>query len=203
MSAELVEKETFDLLPERNQFDWKKKLGEIVASAQSVEVNNENAFRKITSMYAQSKDWERMIEFSRKQANAPDQERINARNDKAKEILIPLKQIQSIAKDKSARYQEMLEEIKRDEEDQIKKAVALLDLENEPYIEPAEKTHRGDGAIAYTKLVKKFRLVDLSKVPLKYLTLDESAVEQDIKLGVMEISGIEVFEEKITTLRTR
>lgn len=202
MSVELVEKESFELLPERNQFDLKKKLNEIVASANSIEVNGEAAFRKITSMYAESKEWEKLIEFSRKQANAPDQGRINARNDKAKEILAPLKQIQTIAKEKTAKYQELLEEIKRDEEEQIKKAVALLDLDD-PYIAPAEKTHRGDGAIAYTKLVTKFRLVDLSKVPRKYLILDEASVEQDIKLGVVEIAGIELFEEKVTTLRTR
>ncbi len=66
-----------------------------------------------------------------------------------------------------------------------------------------EKTLRGDGALAVTKIVKDFRLSDLSKVPLKYLKLDEASIKKDIALGVDSIPGIDIFEEKKVSLRTR
>jgi hypothetical protein len=43
----------------------------------------------------------------------------------------------------------------------------------------------------------------MAKVPAKYLMVDEAAIKRDLKLGVSEIDGIEIFEEKITQLRTR
>lgn len=192
-----------DLFLERKQFDLKQRLGQIVLIAKNLVVNNEEAFRQITGLYSESRDWEKQIEFARKNANAPDQDRINARNDKAKELLTPLKEIQQLAKVKSAQYQAMLEEAKRQEEARIKDAVDLLGLDDMPYIPPVEKSHRGDGAIVYTKVVTKFKLVDLSKVPLKYLKIDEDAIERDLKLGVAEIPGLEIFQEKITQLKSR
>jgi len=183
--------------------DLKGRLGEIVLIANNLVVKDEVSFKKITALYSESKDWEKQIEFIRKQANQPDQERINARNDKAKELLTPLKQIQEIAKKKTAGYQEMLEEVKRQEEAKIKEAVDLLGLEDMPYLPPMIQTQRSASAVAYTKQVKRFKVEDLSKVPLQFLQLNEEAVEQAIKLGQTEIPGVLIWEEKVTQLRTR
>ncbi len=66
-----------------------------------------------------------------------------------------------------------------------------------------EKTIRGEGAILTTKTEKAFRVLDISKVPLKYLMVDEAAVKKDLKLGINEVPGIEVFESTTTQLRMR
>ena len=66
-----------------------------------------------------------------------------------------------------------------------------------------ESIVRGDGAITVTKTETRFRVVDLSKVPLKYLVVDEAAIKRDIKLGLTQIDGLELYEEKTTQLRTR
>ncbi len=203
MSAQLIPNELDDFLIERKQINLKQRLKEIISSAVHLSVDNEESFRKVTALYAESKNWEKQIEFARKQANTPDQERINGRNDKAKELLIPLKQIQSIAKQKAEQYQMMLEERKRKEEEGIRQAVDLLGLDEMPYIAPVDKSIRGEGAIVYTRTVRKFRIVDLSKIPLKYLQINEEAIEQDIRLGVGEIDGLEIYEEKVTQLKAR
>jgi hypothetical protein len=116
---------------------------------------------------------------------------------------MPLKLIQTIAKEKCERYQMILEKAKETEEKKIQEAVDLLGLDEAPVPMAVEKTVRGNGALMYTRTVRKFRIVDLTKVPLKYLKIDEDAIERDIKLGVGEIAGIEIYEEKQTTLRTR
>lgn len=191
MSISITEDELF---PKLKEFDIKQRLGEIVLVAKNIIMDNETAFRKITSLYSQAKDWENQIEFARKQANAPDQEKIRIRNDKAKELLDPLRQIQAIAKDKSIKYNLMLESTK------------ILDEENEkPVLGDAanEKPLRGDGAIVYTRTVRKFRIVDESKIPAKYLKVDMEAIERDIALGIAEIPGVEVYQEKVVQLKKR
>ena len=196
MTAQLINNDDlFGLNPEVN---LKTRLAEIVLTATNLDVTCEENFRKITSLYAESKSWEKQIELARKAANQPDQDRINVRNDKAKELLNPLKQIQIIAKKKADGYQALLEQRKRDEREKIEQAVEMLGLVETPYVPPVDKSIRGDGAIVYTRTVRKFRIVDLSKVPLKYLQINEDAVEHDIKLGVNSIDGIEIYEEKQT-----
>ena len=192
-----------EIFPERSAFDIKKRLETIVFTATNLAVVNEEGFKKITSLYALSKDWEKRIEFARKQANGPDQDRINLRNDKAKELLNPLKQIQMIAKKKSEQYQHLLEDLKRKEQQRVQDISDLLGLDEAPYVAPVENSIRSEEAIVYTRVVRKFRVVDGSKVPSKYLKIDEEAIDRDIKLGVNSIEGVEIYEEKVTQIRSR
>lgn len=185
------------------QADLKQKIGEIVSFARGLEVTNEQAFHQLTALYSESKQWEKHIELARKTANQPDQERISIRNDKAKELLKPLLEIQSIAKTKSAQWQALLEDRKRQEEEKVKKMIQLLEIEDMPYLAPVEKTCRTEKAVLYTRTVRKFRIVDQSKVPAKYLKVNEDQVELDIKLGIAEIPGLEIYEEQVTQLKTR
>ena len=201
MSVQIQELDEF--LVERQHIDLKERLSEVVNFANGMTVNTEASFRQISAIYAESKEWEKKIEFLRKQANEPDQTRINLRNDKAKEILNPLKQIQSIAKTKSGQYQMILEEQKKKEEERIRAAVDILGLDDVPYFSPLEKSVRTEKAMMVTRTVRKFRVVDQALVPAKYLTVDTDAVERDIKLGINSIAGIEIIEEQITQLRTR
>jgi len=203
MTAQLTSNEVDEFLVESNKVDLKKKFQEIADYTQKLTVLTEDQFRQCTFLYSESKDWEKRIEFLRKEANTPDQDRINARNDKAKELLTPLKLIQSITKGKCEEYQHNLEKARKALEDQMRKAIDLLGIEEAVCMPPAEKSVRGDGAIMFTRTVRKFRTVDLSKIPLKYLQVNEEALNRDIKLGVAEIPGIEIYEEQVTQLRSR
>lgn len=202
MTAQLIPTEVDDFFIEK-QISLKEDLQKLVQTASDIEVTNDDLFRKITSLYADSKDWEKRIDFMRKEANGPDQDRINTRNDKAKEILTPLKQIQTIARQKCERYQLRLEEAKKAEEQKLQEAVDLLGLDETPVVAPLEKAIRGDGAIMYSRTVRKFRVVELSKVPEKYLQVNEDLIARDIKMGIDNIPGIEIYETKETQLKTR
>jgi len=201
MSAQLQEMN--DLMPERQSVDIKVRLTQLLDFSKRLEVVDEFGFRQIMALYSESKGWEKKIEFLRTEANGPDQERINARNDKAKELLKPLKEIQSVAKTKSAQYQAILEERKRQEEKRIEDILDIIGVDEMPYIEPIEKSVRTEKGMMYTKVVKKFRIVDRDKIPACYLMVNEKAVENGIKLGIANIPGIEIYEEETTQLRTR
>ena len=199
MSVEVME----DFSLENPRESIKSKLGEMLSFAKGLSMTSEESFSAITRLYSDSKSWEKRIEFARKEANEPDQTRINARNDKAKELIGPLKEIQHISKLKAEEYQKMLEDIKKQEEQKIKEAIDMLGIEDMPYLAPLEKSIRTEKAMMYTRTVRKFRIVDKTKVPIRYLQVNETLVNQDMDLGVNEIPGIEFYNEEITTLRTR
>lgn len=201
MSVQVLESDLVSFDTE-NALSLKDKLQTALEIASSLAVVDDPSFRKMTAFYADSKEWEKRVEFLRKQANAPDQERINARNDKAKEILAPLKQVQMIAKQKCEQYQLLIERQRQEEEEKLQKAFDLIGINEAPIIE-AEKSTRGDGAMMYTRTIRKFRIVDLTKVPMKYLQLNEDMVNRELKLGISEIPGLEVYDETVTQLRTR
>ncbi len=182
--------------------EMKQFIKDMQIFAENMDVTSLEAFKKITSLYADAKSWERIIEQKRKEANTPEQQIINARNDRAREVTEPLKHIQEICKRKADDYQKHLERERKKEEEKIQVAADLFD-EVMPYVPPVSQSHRGDGAVAYTRTETKFRLIDLSLVPLRYLMIDEDKIKRDIKLGITEISGLEIYTQKTTQLKTR
>jgi hypothetical protein len=182
----------------------KAAIEDMVTFTHSLVVDNESSFKTVTSCYRQARDWKKTIEEKRKEATEPFRRQQSLINDKAKELTDPLTKIENIAKLKAGEYEKHLEELKRQEEARIREAAAMLDIpEAHIYVEPLAPTIRGEGAMAYTVIEKKFRITDITQVPAKYLQLNEATIKQDLKLGISNIPGLEIYEEKITKLRTR
>lgn len=205
MATEIIEtNETFEITLESSQrFQIKGIIADMLAFSEQLIVNTEESYKRVTSLYRQARDWKKAIEAKRKELVEPLRAQQSAINDKAKELSDPLDQVISVANSKANGYQRMLEDQRRKEEEALKIAADLFDAADEVYVPPVERIIRGDGAVAVTKTQKKFKVADLSKVPLKYLTLDERAVERDIKLGINSIPGLEIYEETTTQLRVR
>jgi len=166
-------------------------------------VVDEASYKKVTSLYRQAREWKKCLEAKRKELIEPFRTEVARINDKAKDLSEPLDNAINVANAKVNAYQHQLAEAKRLEEEKLREAASLFDAEDEVFVTPLEKVIRGDGAIAITKTEKRFKVTDLSKVPLKYLTINEKIVEQDIKLGINEIPGLEIWEETSTQLRIR
>ena len=205
MATEIIEtNETFEITLESSQrFQIKGIIADMLAFSEQLIVNTEESYKRVTSLYRQARDWKKAIEAKRKELVEPLRAQQSAINDKAKELSDPLDQVISVANSKANGYQRMLEDQRRKEEEALEIAADLFDAADEVYVPPVERIIRGDGAVAVTKTQKKFKVADLSKVPLKYLTLDERAVERDIKLGINSIPGLEIYEETTTQLRVR
>lgn len=188
---------------DENKVVINKTIADMVTYAQNLVVDNEQAFKSITGLYRHARDWKKLIDEKRKHAIEPSRKYIATINDKAKELTDPLTTVEEIAKKKSAGYQAMLEQIKVEEQKRIREAAAMLDLGDDLYLAPVEKTLRGDGAISYTTMETKFRVADISKVPVKYLQVNEQAIKNDLKLGLVEIPGIDIYKEEVTRLKSR
>lgn len=178
-------------------------IDDMVEFTKSLVVKDETSYKKITSLYRQAREWKKCIDAKRKEMTEPLRKQTSAINDKAKDLTDPLDSVIDMANAKANGYLQMLEEIKRKEDEKLREAAALFDAADELYIPPMEKTIRGDGAVTVTKKEKRFKLVDITKVPTKYLMIDEAAIKKDLQLGLAEIPGIEVFEETTTQLRIR
>lgn len=210
MTTEILVEENPFLIPKDKkkvynaaEISIKTTLGDLLAFTEQLIVNSEVSYRKITSMYRQARGWKKSIEAKRKELTEPLRKRMAAINDKAKEVTDPLDRVIDIANAKANVYQRMLEDQRQQEEEKLRASASLFDAQDEIYVPPIEKVIRGDGAVAVTKTEKKFKVLDLTQVPLKYLKIDEKSIEQDIKLGINSIPGIEIYEETTTQLRVR
>jgi hypothetical protein len=188
---------------DQSRIEVRETIAQMHHIAVHLEVDNEKSFLELNNLYKGARQWKKIIEDKRKELIDPFRQEQSKINDKAKEISDPLDEVIRIANSKTNQYQKMLENKKRAEEEKIREAARMFDIEEAIYIAPLEKMIRGDGVIATTKTVKKYRVTDLKKVPLRYLMVNERAVELEIKLGINSIEGIEIYEETITNLRIR
>lgn len=173
-------------------------MTEMTTSAHALVIATQESYDEAMTLWNVAKKIKKSIEFQRKAANEPDQHRINARNDKAKEITKEIDVIESLVKQKTEGYLQELEAQKQ-EEAKMADAVGLTLTPQELEV----GTVRGTGAYAYKVKKTRFRVTDLAKVPHKYLMLNEEVVELDIKMGIQNIPGIEVYEEEVTKIRSR
>ena len=71
-----------------------------------------------------------------------------------------------------------------------------------PTARPAEKVHTDVGSLNMRE-VKKWRLIDMAKVPDKYKQLNETLITKVVKAGEPDIPGIEIYAEKEPVITTR
>lgn len=199
----LVEYNPFEVSFDPQESRIRNVIGDMVAFTQSLVVDNETAYKKITALYRQAKEWKKVVDTKRKELTEPLRRQTSLINDKAKELTDPLDAVIDMANSKSNGYVRLLEEAKKKEDETLRQAASLFDAEEELYIPPMEKTLRGQGAMTVSKVEKRFKVTDVTKVPAKYLTINESAVKKDLALGIMEIPGLEIYEETTTSLRLR
>lgn len=206
MTIEILAEENPFLVPldsEEYKMEIKNVISDMRLFTKNLVVNSEASYRKMTSIYAQAREWKKTIDAKRKSLTEPLRKQVAAINDKSKELTDPLDNVIDMANAKANGYLRMLEEMKRKEDEKLREAAALFDAADELYIPPMEKIIRGDGAVTVTKAEKKFKVLDIAKVPTKYLVVDEDAIKKDLKLGIGDIPGLEIWEETTTQLRTR
>lgn len=166
-------------------------------------IKNEDDLNHAHKVWKELKKTKKELEAIRKKAIEPARDHISSWNDRIKKLTDPIDQIDEIIKRKTEEYVKLCEQNKISEQISLQEAASIFDISTDVYIEPVAKTLRTEGAIVYTQVVKRFRVTDLSRVPQKYLQINADLVDIEIKLGINEIPGIEVYEEKITKMRTR
>lgn len=111
------------------------------------------------------------------------------------------------AEDEALKQAEALEELKSGagEYDAVTRQAmieAIEEKQNKIIDETAKKqTINQSSANSTVRKVWAFKVVDMSKIPLEYLQLNETAVRNAIKEGKREIAGLEIFQQSQVAIR--
>lgn len=168
------------------------------------DIENQNDFEFISEIYSTMRNVIKKVETEAKSLKKPHQDAINKINFDQKVFLEPCMNLITICNRKIDYYYRKLEIEKQEEERKEREAAQMLDLPVEQvYVAPVAKKLYASNATACTKSEVKFDLVDITKVPSKYLMLDEAAVKRDIKMGIRKIEGLNIYETKKTSLKVR
>jgi hypothetical protein len=177
----------------------KELFGYLVKS--DIRVVDDKSYKEATFLYNKARTWKKFIEDCRKRITEPYRKKTASINDKAKELTSILDTFIDDANRKTCSYLQLLEEQRLKKEAELKSKVSLLDLEEDSVAPVQSIVPAGDGAIMVTKRTTKFRVIDEAKVPSQYLMVNEEAIQHAIKLGMLEIPGIEIYEETTSSLR--
>lgn len=123
---------------------------------------------------------------------------LNEQNQRMKAEALAMKQK---AEDEALKQAEQLEALKSGagEYDAVtrKAMIEAIEAKQNKIIDATAKQAEinQSSANSVVRKVWAFRLLDLSKVPLQYLQLNETAVRNAIKAGERNIEGLEIFQE--------
>lgn len=174
-----------------------QKFSEIMA----IPMNCKQNYELVTDIYAQARKYLKMITEKEKKLLEPYKEKMNEIRYEAKTHKEPLQRMIDICNTKTDDWQKYLDMKSLEKQRKLVETARLFGVEMPIMVDDTTKPKSTKNTTAITKTVMKFRVTDLSKVPLKYLKIDQDAVNLDIKLGIHNIDGLEIYTETKTTLR--
>ena len=199
MSLEVIlEKKELERVNEAKNF-----VTRMLERVTSFEVRDEADFSELTCAYKESRDLRDMIDVAKKMKVAPHKKAIEEANDIAKGLIDKLDQVEEVVKAKTATYLKAREQTLQNDQKQVKFERSLLGDNSPTLPEIVESRATGEAAIAYLAKEKRYKVTSINEVPRQYLILNDPLIKQNIKLGVDEIPGIEIYEEEILKMRTR
>ncbi len=140
---------------------------------------------------------------------APLKEYTEAINNAFKDITDPLAKADSILRQKVLAFNQEQDRIRREAEDlarqerEVAERRAKLNGDTstpfvpEPLPVVAEQRAITDVGESNTRKIRRWELIDITKVPASYLKLDEVQIGKVVRAGIKEIPGIRIYEEKV------
>lgn len=174
-----------------------EKFNEIMA----ISMNCKQNYELVSDIYAQARKYLKLITEKEKKLLEPYKEKINEIRYEAKTHKEPLQRMIDICNAKADDWQKYLTIKSLEKQRKLVEAAKLFGNDMPIMVDDVTKPKSTKNTTTTIKTVMKFRVSDISKVPLKYLKIDEDAVNLDIKLGIHNIEGLEIYPETKTTLR--
>lgn len=174
-----------------------EKFNEIMA----IPMNCKQNYELVSDIYAQARKYLKLITEKEKKLLEPYKEKINEIRYEAKTHKEPLQRMIDICNAKADDWQKYLTIKSLEKQRKLIEAAKLFGNDMPIMVDDVTKPKSTKNTTTTIKTVMKFRVSDISKVPLKYLKIDEDAVNLDIKLGIHNIEGLEIYPETKTTLR--
>ncbi len=155
------------------------------------------------TMVVQARHEFKRLESLRKQIVDPYRRKVNQINDGFKCLTERLESVEELLVEK---IDDWKEKSRKQEEEAEQDAIELareMGSEVMPQFTESHEKIRSKGASSYEVEEWKFSLENLEEVPREFLKIEEEKVKTMIKCGVRQISGIKIYSEKKTVIRSR
>jgi len=182
-------------------------------SKQQIKISSQDEYIKAGDLIKIVKNKINKIEEQRKSWTKPLDESKKRIMENVRDVIDPLKDFESSVKQVMTDWY-MKEKARKDKEqaklEERAKAKAIkeqkecgADIPIMPAIPVVNdiKTQRGDMSVTTMKKVWKFKVIDETKVPREYLSLDEVEIRRAIREGKREIKGLEIYQEDQLNIR--
>lgn len=177
-----------------------------LATAQELTIASPDEMVKATDLLSKMKTVAKMIKERKEAITKPLSEALNSARDLFKPIESNLADAEALVKRKMLDYNDKVEreaqakadKIAKDlESGKIKETTAIKKMEAVPQV---QSSVQGKVGAVSTKILKKYRVVDESKLPREFLMPDMGKITEAIKAGQI-VPGAEMYEEKIISAR--
>jgi len=216
--TDMVHVDPFDTAPAKAKFlSYEIEINEMLAWVKNHKVTDDESNLLAVEVATQSKKFYNQIEKLRKTITDEPRQFTSAINNFAKVYTSQLKEIESTLKNQISSYAHKVEMVRREAEqkaqEEAKKLQAKIDKEAkakniepvhvpEPVLPTKAEPTRTESGSASIRKSWTWKEVDISKVPHEYLMLDKIKINKAVRAGIRTISGIEIYEESTTVLRT-
>lgn len=161
-------------------------------------MKSKSEFLYVTKTYKEVRDIKNQALDLGKRLCKPLKDQINEINYQIKQITDECDTAIRLCNQKTNDYQTKLAERQK----KVEEAIRLLE-EDAPIVIETPKAQSTPHTTTMTRKVIDIIVTDISKVPTKYLKVDEALVQKDLKLGIRKIEGLDFKEREITTLRIK
>ncbi len=177
-----------------------------LAAATELTVTSQEEMEKAADHLSKMKTVAKMIKERKEAITKPLNEALASARDLFKPIEQNLAEAERIVKGKMLVFQNAEEARINKEKNKIIDKVesgkmsvekGIAKMEN---IAPVQTSTQGKVGSVSTRLVKKYRVVDETKLPRIYMMPNMAKITEDLKAGI-EVPGAEVYEEKVIAAR--
>jgi septal ring factor EnvC (AmiA/AmiB activator) len=174
-----------------------KQVSPLVKQAGDYKVDSIEAVDEASVFLKKVRDTEKNLEAKRQEFTAPLNQSLKAINETFKQLKNPLEQARNLLTNKILTW-------KRAETERLAKEEARRRAIQEAHEKKGHEVkapvvlERPENKIGNTQTRKvwTFEVVDFSKVPGEYKSINQVAVNQAVRSGVREIKGLRIYQEE-------
>ncbi len=179
----------------------KKEIAPVIQSIQTLKITVAKDMTDATSLLSKLNSYLDSMTVEKEKITKP----LNAALKEVRDRYKPTETILTIAitdlKKKMSVYQTEQLRITAEKQEKIANRVSSGNIKVETGIRklgeldtPKEKIHTDEGSVGF-RTVKKFEVVDITKLPIKYHIPDEAAIRLAMRDG-LELDGVRYYEEQ-------
>lgn len=171
---------------------------QLLNSIKQLQMKKEQDYNTVSNLYSEARKYKTLIENWKKEAKRPYREQILAIDNEAQQYLDLCDQSIMLCNQQIGVYQANLREQAR----LLEEAKAIF-MQKQPIVIETIKPKKTEKTTTVIKKVPVYKVINIKKVPVKYLQINESALKKDLNLGIREIKGLEITEQEQIQLRNR